>query len=158
VVFLDSLPLTPSGKVDRRALPEPEWGAGDGAQWSAPRTPVEEVVASVWAEVLGAGRVGAHSDFFELGGHSLLAARMVSRLRDVFGVELPLRSLFESPTVAHVANYITQNRAEVNAAPDGIKVINQDESNDVLAKLEELTDEELNKIYQNALAETGESE
>ena len=115
-------------------------------------------MAAVWAEVLGAGRVGVHSNFFELGGHSLLATQVVSRLRDVFGVELPLRSLFESPTVAQVANYITQNRTEVTAGLDAIKVIHQDEPSDVLAKLEELTDEELDRMYQNALTETGEGE
>jgi amino acid adenylation domain-containing protein len=162
VVTLDSLPLTPSRKVDRRALPEPEWGAGQaaeaGAGWVAPRTPVEEAVASVWAEVLGAERVGAHSDFFKLGGHSLLAAQAVARLRDEFGVELPLRSLFESPTVAGVADFITRSRTEAAPSPDGIRAIHPDGPGDVLSRLEELTDEELDRMYQSALAEAGESE
>ena len=104
VVMLDALPLTPSGKVDRRALPAPEWGAArEGAQWSAPRTPVEEAVAAIWAEVLRVERVGVRENFFELGGHSLLAVQVVARVRDLFGVELALRSLFESPTVAGLA-------------------------------------------------------
>ncbi|HEX7238685.1 MAG TPA: amino acid adenylation domain-containing protein, partial [Longimicrobiaceae bacterium] len=100
-VALDALPLTPSGKVDRRALPAPG-GAGTEA-FVAPRTPAERTLAGIWAEVLGAGRVGAADDFFELGGHSLLATQVVTRVREAFGVELPLRAVFEAPTVAALA-------------------------------------------------------
>ncbi|HEY0738799.1 MAG TPA: amino acid adenylation domain-containing protein [Herpetosiphonaceae bacterium] len=100
-VFLDALPLTPSGKPDRQALPVPsfERPAADEAV-SAPRTPAEEIVASIWADVLQLERIGIHDNFFERGGHSLLATQVVSRVRDVFQVELPLRTLFESPTIA----------------------------------------------------------
>ena len=101
VMVVDGLPLSPSGKVDRGALPEPEPEAGAG--FVAPRPGAEELVAGVWAEVLGVGRVGAHDNFFDLGGHSLLAVRAVSMLRDVAGVEVPLRVLFEEPTVAGLA-------------------------------------------------------
>ncbi|HEX2077439.1 MAG TPA: amino acid adenylation domain-containing protein, partial [Longimicrobium sp.] len=101
---LDALPLTPGGKVDRRALPAPEHG--DGEAYLAPRTPVEEVLAGIWAEVLRAPRVGVHDDFFALGGHSLLATRVVSRVREAFGVEVPLRALFEAPTVDRLAERV----------------------------------------------------
>jgi amino acid adenylation domain-containing protein len=114
-VRLDTLPLDPNGKVDRRALPEPEW---QGSGFVPPQTPEEEWVAEVWAEVLGAGQVGVEDDFFALGGHSLLAARLISRLRAVFGVDLPVRALFEHPTVGALAAEIGRlARAGVAALP-----------------------------------------
>jgi amino acid adenylation domain-containing protein len=106
-VPLAAFPLTPNGKVDRKALPAPV-GAGEG--FVAPRSAVEEVLAGIWAEVLGVGRVGLHDNFFDRGGHSLLATRVVSRLRSVFGVELPLRVLFERPTVETLAAAVEEAR------------------------------------------------
>jgi acyl carrier protein len=102
-VLLEQLPLTRNGKVDRRALPKPE---RQGA-FVAPRSPVEERLAGMWAEVLGLERVGIHDNFFELGGHSLLATQVISRLRDAFRVELPVRRLFdEGATVAGLAELL----------------------------------------------------
>jgi amino acid adenylation domain-containing protein len=103
-MFLDSLPLTPNGKVDRKALPAPDQSRPElGESYSGPCTPVEELLANIWAEVLKLDKVGIHDNFFHLGGHSLLATRVVSRVREAFQVELPLRTLFESPTVAGLA-------------------------------------------------------
>ncbi len=107
LVPLDALPLTPSGKLDRRALPEPDWSRrARDADYVAPRTPVEQHVAGLMAQMLGAERVGLHDNFFALGGHSLLATRLVVQLSEVFRVKLPLRSLFEAPTVANLAERI----------------------------------------------------
>jgi amino acid adenylation domain-containing protein len=109
-VAMPALPLNENGKVDRRALPAPEGFATDGR--AAPRTPTEEVLAGIWAEVLGLEAVGAEDNFFELGGHSLLATQVVSRIRKVFGAELPLRAIFESPRVRELAERIDQARQE----------------------------------------------
>jgi amino acid adenylation domain-containing protein len=103
-VILDTLPLTPNGKVDRRALPEPDWQRPILEQgYVAPRTPFEETLAGIWAQILGIEQVGIRDDFFVLGGHSLLAAQVMSRLRDTLQIELPLRSLFDTPTIAGLA-------------------------------------------------------
>ena len=101
-VALEALPLTPSGKVDRRALPAPE-AQGEAEAYVAPRTTRGRVWPASSPSVLGAERVGARDDFFALGGHSLLATRVVSRVRDAFGVELPLRAVFEAATVQGLA-------------------------------------------------------
>ncbi|HEX2203634.1 MAG TPA: phosphopantetheine-binding protein, partial [Longimicrobium sp.] len=102
-VWMDAFPLTPSGKLDRRALPEPGGVRPEVAEYVAPRTPAEEALAAIWREVLGVERVGVHDRFFDLGGHSLLATQVVSRIQRALGLALPLRALFEAPTVAALA-------------------------------------------------------
>ena len=106
-VFLDALPLTPNGKVDRKALPAPEQGMAErGVPYVAPRTPVEELLTELWAQVLGVERVGVHDSFFDLGGHSLLATQLISRVRQAFQIDMPLRDLFDTPILADLAERV----------------------------------------------------
>ncbi|MFL6253448.1 MAG: amino acid adenylation domain-containing protein [Pyrinomonadaceae bacterium] len=110
-VLMEALPRTLTGKVDRRVLPSPEQArAGGGREYVPPRTAVEEMLASVWAQVLKVERVGVEDNFFDLGGHSLLVTRLLSRVRTVLGVDLPMRRLFESPTVAGLAQAVEAAR------------------------------------------------
>ncbi len=115
-VVLDALPLTPSGKVDRRALPAP--GREARAAYRAPRPGSEEKLAQIWSEILAVDRIGADDSFFALGGHSLVATRLMSRLRRRLGIDLPLRTLFEAPTVAGLAERIDRARAEGRVAEE----------------------------------------
>ncbi len=108
---LDEMPLTPNGKINRKALPAPNQGRPElGRAYIAPRTQTEELVAGIMAQVLSLERVGVEDNFFELGGHSLLGVRVQSRIRDAFGIELPLRHLFESPTVEALSRIIERER------------------------------------------------
>ncbi|EWY35687.1 hypothetical protein N825_36055, partial [Skermanella stibiiresistens SB22] len=121
-VFLDKLPLGPTGKLDTRGLPEPgeDGPAATAASGEPPRTSLEAALAEIWAEVLGTARIGIHANFFEVGGHSLLATRVVSRVRARFGVDLPLRLLFERPTVADFAAALAErlgSDADATATP-----------------------------------------
>jgi amino acid adenylation domain-containing protein len=105
-VVLPALPLTPNGKLDRKALPSPEAEAYSHRGYEAPQGETETLLAALWGELLKLERVGRHDNFFELGGHSLLATQLISRIRGVLGVDVPLRSLFETPTVTGCARYI----------------------------------------------------
>jgi amino acid adenylation domain-containing protein len=113
-VVLPSLPVTPNGKVDRQALPAP---GTENRSYAAPTNAVEELLAAIWAQVLGTERVGIHDNFFHIGGHSLMATQLISRIRSAFQVELPLRCLFETPTVAEIARQVQslQGRAAIPA-------------------------------------------
>jgi acyl-coenzyme A synthetase/AMP-(fatty) acid ligase/acyl carrier protein len=136
-VMLARLPISPNGKVDRRALPAPELADVETVTYVAPRTPEEEQLAQIWQDVLGIERVGIHDDFFALGGHSLLAAQLIARVGRVFGGEVPLRKLFEAPTVAAFAEALMAERV---ASMDG------DALSALLSQVEGLSDEELQAL------------
>jgi amino acid adenylation domain-containing protein len=132
-VMIDALPLTPNGKIDRRALPVPTFLPFVQQQiFVAPGTPVEIQLADIWREVLGLERVGLHDNFFDLGGHSLLATQLISRVRNQLVVEIPLRTIFEMPTIADLAQYILERQAHA-AVADGMEAL--------LAELESLSEE-----------------
>ncbi|HEV2147851.1 MAG TPA: amino acid adenylation domain-containing protein [Longimicrobiaceae bacterium] len=116
-VSMEELPRTISGKIDRRSLPEPSPEGETERDYVAPRNPVEEVVAGIWAEVLGVARVGVQAEFFDIGGHSLLATRVLSRVRAVLEAEVPLGHFFDNPTVAATADYIAQARDAAEKVP-----------------------------------------
>lgn len=136
-VTLDALPLTPAGKVDRRALPRPEPVRPElDNSFVAPRTPVEKGVSDIWSDVLALDQVGIHDHFLELGGHSLLATQIISRVIRTFQVELPVRALFDSPTVAEMAVVVIQNQA---------RKAEQEDVERMLAEVEALSVEEAKK-------------
>jgi acyl carrier protein len=128
-VPLHALPLTPSGKLDRRALPTPERAE---RTYVAPRDATEALLARIVGEGLGIGQVGVHDDFVELGGDSLLAARLAARIRGEFGVELPLRVLFDGPTIGQLAERVREAVEEMEA-------------------LDQLSDEEVLRLLEEAL-------
>jgi acyl-coenzyme A synthetase/AMP-(fatty) acid ligase len=139
VVLLDSLPSTPNGKLDRRALPDPDEPRPDRApSFVAPRSSIEAILASVWSEVLRLSRVGVHDDFFALGGHSLKATQVLLRLHQLLGVDLPLSLFFEKPTIAGLAAAIARWPADT-AARDGIFRI--------LAELQVLSDGDARRLF-----------
>jgi amino acid adenylation domain-containing protein len=112
-VFLDELPLTTSGKVNRRALPEPKVvSAATGAEYQAPKTKVERAVAAIWSDALGVERVGLHDNFFDLGGHSLLVVQVHSRLRETFKTDLSVVEMFRHPTVSALAARVERAQSE----------------------------------------------
>ncbi|MER7773363.1 phosphopantetheine-binding protein, partial [Kitasatospora sp. NPDC096140] len=119
-VELDAFPLTANGKLDKRALPAPDGRAlALGGEFVAPDGPVEELVAAVWADVLGIERVGAHDNFFDLGGNSLLALRLVSQVQEAIDIDLPVRQVFDQPTVARMADQVEARlRAELSQTGD----------------------------------------
>jgi acyl carrier protein len=140
--FLETFPLSANGKLDRKALPAPELASAEG--YVAPRTRVEEVLAGIWAEVLDVERVGANDNFFDLGGHSFLVAQVVSRLRELLDVELPLYTLFEHRTVKELARVV----AELAPAGPASEPAPGPESNPhhLLAVIDGLSEETLDRL------------
>lgn len=135
-VVLDRLPLTPNGKIDRKALPVPAAvRTTTGSEFVAPETPLEQILATTWAEVLGLERVGVSDGFFALGGHSLKATQIASRVRDGFGLHVPLRTLLEDPTVASFARAV-----EALGDEQGVRVVDIAE---VLVAVQALSDEQV---------------
>jgi amino acid adenylation domain-containing protein len=137
-ISLDRLPITPNGKLDRKALPAPEQDRPEPSEgFVPPRNPTEEAVAKIWAKVLRLERVGVRDNFFDLGGHSLLATQVLSRIRRTFAIEIPLRSLFDNATVEELALQIAEIQAR-KSVPDEVA--------ELLSNLESLSDEEAERL------------
>ena len=158
-VTMEALPQTPSGKIDRRALAAVENSESSvKEQYEAPRGATEEKLAEIWAAVLRLERVGIRDNFFELGGHSLLATQLISRVRNIFKVELPLRNLFESPTVAELASVITElENFPENGNGNTITRDSYGEAEQRLTRIDELSDEDVDLLLRQALAESGDN-
>jgi acyl carrier protein len=136
-VRLDALPLTPNGKVDRRALPDPGSPRPDlNTRYTPPATTTERQLASIWSKVLSVDQVGIHDNFFDLGGHSLAAFRMIARVIHSFQLGLPVKALFDAPTVAEMAAIITQTQT---------KQASHTEMAQMLREVEIMTEEEAQK-------------
>ncbi len=145
-VLLQALPVTSSGKVDRRALPQPNYTAPELIEgYVAPRTPIEEMLVEIWMSILNTKWIGVSNNFFELGGHSLLATRILSRVRDSFQVEMPLQRFFDAPTVAGLADVITQLRLEQEESQAMMRL---------LASLEQISEEEAVQRLNTALPQS----
>ena len=142
-VLLDALPLTSNGKVDRKALPAPE-GRPDVGAYAAPESPAEELLAGIWSEVLKLERVGRNDNFFELGGHSLLATNVIARIYETFEVELPLRALFEAPTVVDLA--VKVEAAQREETGESTELLIKEEEN--LALVQRMSDEEVASLLE----------
>jgi acyl carrier protein len=156
-VLLDELPLTSSGKVDRRALPAAT-GQEPGRGFVLPRNPAEEKLAAIWQAVLGSGRTpGVHDSFFDLGGHSLLATQVLSRIRDAFGTELSLRAFFAAPTVAGLAVAVSRQAEESTAPPLAPRISRQSEDESIPENLDSLSDDQVNELLRVLLADGGET-
>ena len=136
IVIVDELPRTPSGKIDRLRLPDPDLTDTPRTEHVAPRTPLEETVAAIWAQVLGVPRVGVEDDFFALGGHSLLATQVVAQVRSDLAVDLPLHSLFTCPTVASLGAEIVRLMGDSEA----------EETARLMTELEGMSDEEAERL------------
>jgi acyl carrier protein len=147
-VQLETLPLNPNGKVDRRALPPPDSSQPlRGRVRVPPRTEVEERLVAIWAELLGVRGLGIHDNFFHLGGHSLLATQLVSRIAKAFHTELPVRTLFEMPTVAELAQAVVRAQRERPAESAAIPRRNgRNVAQELLARLDQLSEQELEEL------------
>jgi amino acid adenylation domain-containing protein len=144
-VPLEAFPLTSSGKVDRRSLPDPVTDCSEvGTSFVAPRTPTEETLAQIWSEILGRSRVGIRDNFFESGGTSLSMIRVVGRMRDAFGVEVPMARFFEGPTIEQVSEVMLERQTELSG---------EDELGRLLDELENLSVEEVRRQLQQSRAE-----
>jgi len=144
-VWLEKMPLTSNGKIDRMALPEAkEAGIARKREYVAPSGPVEETLADIWSELLGVEKVGVHDNFFELGGHSLLLTQVVLRVRLAFSSDMPLRTLFDAPTIKQLS---------VAIAAEQLSEADSTEAAELLQELQRLSPEEIQSMLESEMDE-----
>ena len=152
-VMLDALPLTPNGKLDRRSLPSPDYSQqARGKAYRAPGTATEKIVAEIWSEVLGEQSIGVEDNFFLVGGHSLLATQVISRVRQRFEIELPLRVIFESPTIAELSTAIERERIQQSGPETPAltrRTRREPDMKELLARVQDLSDAEARELLQS---------
>jgi acyl carrier protein len=152
-VAMTEMPLTPNGKVDRKRLPEVEGQSRGRKQDEREKSETEKRVEGIWCEVLKLEAVSLEENFFELGGHSLLATQVISRVREMFGIEIPLRQIFRAPTIAGLARVIVEGQD----GPQDVQknVIRKTETKDerLLTDLEGLSDQDVESLLSEMLAE-----
>jgi acyl carrier protein len=159
-VVLDKFPLTPNGKINRKALPQPESNLAEAKHdFTPPRSPAEESLAKIWRELLGQDVIGIDDNFFESGGHSLLAMQMMARVRGEFHTEISLRNIFEAPTIVELAAILERKQEQPAAlalqplAP--AQNISARHAQDLLDRLDELSDSEVESLLKQMLVEPG---
>jgi amino acid adenylation domain-containing protein len=156
-VVLDKFPLTPNGKINRQAMPAPSSGCARPEQaFTPPRTPTEETLAKIWRDLLQQPEIGIDDNFFEIGGHSLLAMQLMARVRKEFSAELSLRNIFEAPTIAELAAILERRQPQSAAAPLLPRPrLSPEQAQDLLNKLDELSDSEVESLLQQVSVESG---
>jgi amino acid adenylation domain-containing protein len=154
-VLLDALPLTPNGKVDRHALPTPDYNRTNWEEtFVAPRTPTEQLIADIWAKVLGLERISVKDNFLELGGHSLLATQIIAQMQDVFQLELSFNTFFQNLTIASLSSIVTRKQGKnPTNYTNKIAIINQVNAEQILGQIEQLSDEEVDSLLKDILVE-----
>ncbi len=162
LVHLEKMPLTPSGKVDRNALPAPDQHRDIESEYVPPRSPVEEKLAAIVSDLLNLQKVGVFDNFFELGGHSLLATQFISRIKKTFQVEMPLRQIFESPTIAEMAAKIEELQQTGDGLGEKEKIERvergQQDLNELIDQLSQLSDEEVKALLSGELESLNDEE
>ena len=149
-VPLDAMPLHPNSKLNRKALPAPEEVlVGSETAYEAPRTPVEKLLAEIWMDVLSVEKVGINDDFFEVGGQSILATQFITRVQQVLPGKLSLQAIFETPTIAGLADFIMRNQPEQGEVQD-------DELAELFDEIQGLSDEEVQELLRAEQVESSE--
>ena len=152
-MLLDTLPLTANGKIDRRALPNPQLHGQNNVEYVAPKTEIEKAIAQIWQNALKLERIGIHDNFFELGGNSLSATQVITQMRQTFQIEITIRHFFEAPTIAEQAQVIQQQPKQTLEDIETIKKVERNSNEEILENLEEMSEEDVDALLKKMMEE-----